>query len=619
MRLDPTPSPRQANLPDAVPPAVPTLPTLPLFVAERLAEPRPVALAERLAGGATRSLSSAEVHRRAAAVAHALRARGVGTGDRVAILANNAVDWLVVDFAILYAGAVVVPMFATTADDQIAFILADSEAKLVFVDDAAVATRLRAAIPSAPPLIALAGEGDDSLAALVRAGEAQAGDDALLRSYHDAVGIGDLAVLIYTSGTTGQPKGVMLSHRNVVSDVTSAFEPRASGLHEGEIGLSVLPFAHIYEHTNALGYLYNRLTHYVTTPERLLEDMRAIRPMYVAFVPRIFERMIAGIIGKARAEGGLKAKLVPWALEVGTAYQRAVRDGGLTPALRVKHALAKRLVLGKIPALMGIDRLAYFVSGSAPLHRDTALTVAAMGVEVLEGYGLTETSPVITVNRPDDNVLGTVGPTVNGVEVKIADDGEILVKGPNVMLGYYKLPKEEQPFTADGWFQTGDIGTIGPRGHLVITDRKKELFKSSGGKWISPSRIETAIKRSIYIGQVMAFGDNKPHPAALVAPNWELVRAKLELPADTPTAQVAADERVRALMIREVEANTADLAKYEQVHRVAILPRDLTIEDGELSPTLKVKRRVVEQRYAPLIAAAYAEDLRARAAGISSA
>ncbi|MDB5027843.1 MAG: hypothetical protein JWO66_1532, partial [Candidatus Eremiobacteraeota bacterium] len=345
---------------------------------------------------------------------------------------------------------------------------------------------------------------------------------------------------------------------------------------------------------------------------RLIDDMRAIRPMYVAFVPRIFERLIAAIIGNARAAGGLKAKLVPWALKVGTAYERAIRDGGVSPMLRLQHALAKRLVLSKIPAGLGLDRLVYFVSGSAPLHRDTALTLAAMGFVVLEGYGLTETSPVVTVNRPSDNVLGTVGPPVRGVALKIAADGEVLVKGPNVMLGYYKVPKEEQPFTADGWFQTGDIGTMDEHGHLMITDRKKELFKSSGGKWISPARIETAIRRSIYIGQVLAFGNNKPHPAVLIAPNWELVRAKLEIPATTPTAQMATDPRVRALMIREAAAHTGDLAKYEQIQRVAILPRDLTVEDGELSPTLKVKRRVVEERYADSIAAAYAEDLKTR-------
>ncbi|GAC1658006.1 MAG: AMP-dependent synthetase/ligase [Candidatus Elarobacter sp.] len=587
------------------------LPTLPAFIAERLAMPRPVALAERR-GGQTVSLSGQEVDRRAAAVAHALRARGIARGDRVAIVANNSVDWLVADFGILYAGCVLVPMFATTADDQIAFILADSETKLVFVDDGQVAAHLRSAVPNAPPVVAFAGEGDGSFAQFVAEGEAFTDHAGLLRTYHEGIGIDELAVLIYTSGTTGQPKGVMLSHRNLVSDVLSAFDPAESALDEGAIGLSVLPFAHIFEHTNALGYLYSGLVHYVTTPEHLLDDLRAIRPHYVAFVPRIFERVIAGIIGKARAAGGLKAKLVPWALEVGTAYERAIRDGKPSTLLRTQHALAKRLVLSKIPSGLGLDRLAYFVSGSAPLHRDTALALAAMGFDVLEGYGLTETSPVVTVNRPADNVLGTVGTPVKNVEVKIAADGEVLVKGPNVMLGYYKVPKEEQPFDADGWFRTGDIGRLDERGHLVITDRKNELFKSTGGKWISPARIESAIKRSIYIGQAMALGNNRPHPSVLIAPNWDLVRAKLEIPAATPTAEMASDERVRSLMIREAAAYTADLATYEQIHRVAILPRDLTVEDGELSPTLKVKRRVVELRYAALLEQAYAEDLRAR-------
>ena len=592
------------------------LPTLPAFIEERLSAPRSLALAERR-DGRTIALSAQDVQARAAAVAHALRARGIGRGDRVAILANNRVEWLLADFGILYAGAVVVPMFATTADDQVGFILADSEAKLLFVDDPAVAARLRVAVPKLPPIVTLSADGDEGFDAFVRSGEATGGDAARLASYREGVGLDDLAVLIYTSGTTGEPKGVMLSHRNLVSDVMSAFNAEESDLREGEIGFSVLPLAHIYEHTDALGYLYNRLAHYVGTPDHLLEDLRAIRPMYVAFVPRIFERVIAGIIGSARKGGGLKAKLVPWALEVGTAYERALRDGSVSPTLRIQHALARALVLKKIPPTLGLDRLKYFVSGSAPLHRDTALTLTAMGFTVLEGYGLTETSPVISVNRSDDNVLGTVGPPIDGVDVRIADDGEIEVKGPNVMLGYYHVPAEQQPFTADGWFSTGDIGMLDEHGHLVITDRKKELFKSSGGKWISPSRIETAIKRSIYIGQVMAFGNNRPHPAALVAPNWDLVRSKLEIAAETPTSDVANDERVRALMIREVEHYTADLAKYEQVHRVAVLPRDLTIEDGELSATLKVKRRVVEVRYASLIEQAYAEDLHAREAAAS--
>lgn len=580
------------------------LPTLPAFIAEHLAKPRSTALAERREGR-IRSLSAADAQRTAASVAHALRARGISRGDRVAILAENCVDWLLADFGILFAGGVVVPMYATTAADQLAFILADSEAKLVFAGGEAAAARLRAAVPNAPPIVVFDGAGDDGFDAFVRNAPVPADDAAALTSYRDDIDIDDLAVLIYTSGTTGQPKGVMLSHRNLVSDVTSAFDSTTAGMQLGQTGLSVLPFAHIYEHTDALGYLYNGIVHYVTTPDRLLDDLRAVRPHYVAVVPRIFERLIAGIIGNARAAGGARKWLVPWAISVGTAYERATRDAGASPWLRAQHALASKLVLSKIPATLGLDRLVYFVSGSAPLHRDTALTLAAMGFTVLEGYGLTETSPVVTVNRPADNALGTVGPAIRGVEVKIADDGEVLVKGPNVMLGYYHLPAADQPFTADGWFQTGDIGAINAHGHLMITDRKKELFKTSGGKWIAPARVETAIRRSIYVGQVLVYGNNRPHPAALVAPNWELVRAKLQLPDDMPTQTMASDPRVRELMLREVRNETADLARFENVERVAILPRDLTVEDGELSPTLKIKRRVVEQRYTELMARTY--------------
>ncbi|HZO92704.1 MAG TPA: long-chain fatty acid--CoA ligase [Candidatus Baltobacteraceae bacterium] len=587
--------------------------TLAAFVAERLAAPRAVALAERR-DGRTRALSSAQVHRQAAAVAHALRARGVARGDRVAIVAENSVEWLLADFGILYAGAVVVPVFATVAPDQLRYILTDSETKLVFVDTPDRGAALRSALgEGAPPVVVFEGDANDAFDAFLAEGERRAGDDALLRSYTGGIAADELAVLIYTSGTTGTPKGVMLSHGNLVADVESAFDPQDSTLRHGEIALSVLPLAHIFEHTDALGYLHNGLQHYVTTPERLLDDMREVRPAYVAFVPRIFERLIAGIVGNAQQAGGLKARLVPWALETGAAYQRAIRDGSPSLALRARYALARTLVLRRIPAALGLDRLKFFVSGSAPLHRDTALTLAAMGLVVCEGYGLTETAPVVTVNRPADNVLGTVGPPVRGVQVRIADDGEVLVKGSNVMLGYYKLPREEQPFDADGWFCTGDIGELDSRGHLKITDRKREVFKTSGGKWISPSRIETAIKRSVSIAQVMAFGANMPHPGVLVAPNWGYVRAALGLPETMTTAAMARDARVREHVTCEVELNTADLAAFERVRRVAILPRDLTIEDGELSPTLKVKRRVVEQRYASLIAEAYAEDLHARA------
>ena len=577
--------------------------SLPAFIAECLSLPRAVALAERR-GRTEHALSSGAVHRRAAAVAAALRARRIARGDRVAILAENRVDWLVADYGILYAGATVVPMFATLAQDQIAYILRDSQSKLVFAGSPTAAAHVRA-LPDAPHVVEFDAVGDDGLDAFVRSGTAaqDADSDALMRVWSE-IARDDLAVLIYTSGTTGTPKGVMLSHGNLLADVRNAFDPQDSALRPDDVALSVLPFAHVYEHTDALGYLYNHVTHYVTVPDRLIDDLRAVRPTYAAFVPRIFERLLAAIVGNAAKAGGLQARLVPWALETGTAYERARREGGLTPLLQLQFALARSLVLRKIAPRLGLDRIRCVVSGSAPLHRDTAYALAGIGIEVFEGYGLTETSPVVTVNRPGDNVLGTVGAPIRGVEVRIADDGEIQVRGPNVMLGYYNVPPDEQPFTPDGWFCTGDIGAF--RGtHLTITDRKRELFKTSGGKWISPARIESAIKRSVYIGQVVAYGEGRAHPAALVAPNWMLLRHELGIADDTPTATMAADPRVERCVLAEVEAQTRDLAPFEQVHRVAILPRDLTIEDGELSPTLKIKRRVVEQRYAALAASAY--------------
>src|SRR5579875_233880 len=318
--------------------ALSTSSTLAAFLADRLAAPRAVALAERR-DGRTRALTSAQVRRQAAAVAHALRARGVARGDRVAIVAENSVAWLLADFGILYAGAVVVPVFATIAPDQLRYILADSAAKLAFVDTPERAAALRATLgDDAPAVVVFESEAQDGFGAFVAEGERRAGDGALLRSYTDGIAANELAVLIYTSGTTGTPKGVMLSHRNLVADVESAFDPQDSTLRPGEVALSVLPLAHIFEHTDALGYLRNGLQHYVTTPERLLDDLRAVRPAYVAFVPRIFERLIAGIVGNARQAGGVKARLVPWALETGTAYQRALRDGAPSLALRASYA-----------------------------------------------------------------------------------------------------------------------------------------------------------------------------------------------------------------------------------------------------------------------------------------
>ena len=584
--------------------------TLPQFIDDALRAPRERAFAQRLGAPDWTFTSSVRMKARAVAIAHALRAAGIGEGDRVALISNNRVDWLAANFGVLFAGCVVVPIFATLAVDQIDYIFNDSAAKLAFVETPADAERLRRACPHAPRFIYFDGTGADSLAEFEGSGTAAAGDPAALAAYTANVTPEDLAVLIYTSGTTGNPKGVMLLHRNSTSNARAAFEYGMTGrlAPEGEVVLSVLPFAHIYEFNDILGFLLFKCEIYISQPDYLLDDLKSVRPRTMALVPRIFERVLGGIVGNARAEGGLKAKLVPWALGIAREHMAASIDGrkpGGTLALQ--YAIAQRLVLSKIKPAIGLDRLAFFSSGSAPLHRDISLTFAGLGLPICEGYGLTETAPVLTVNRWDGIRYGSVGKAIPGVELKIAKDGEILARGPGVMKGYYNLPAEH-PFTDDGWFMTGDIGEIDADGYLFITDRKKELIKTSAGKYVAPGRVEAALKRSMYIGQCFVIGDGRPYPVALVCPNWDLMRKEFGIAADVSTAAIAERRDVRAKIEREVIEKTADLGSFEQIRRVALLPRDLTIEDGELSPTLKIKRRVVEKKYADVIESAYAKQ-----------
>jgi long-chain acyl-CoA synthetase len=590
--------------------------TLPEFLADALRQPRERAFAERLGAAEWRYTATEQMRRRARAIAYALRETGLEAGDRVGLIVNNRVDWLAADFGILFAGCVVVPIFATLALDQVVYILGDCGAKLCFVDSRREAERIRGACPRAPRLIHFDGEGPDSLAAFEAAGEAAAAaDPARFATFTLEQTPDQLAVLIYTSGTTGHPKGVMLTHQNLVHNAVTSAERALSRLRAAEPVLSVLPFAHIFEHCAIFAFTNAGVELFITQPEHLLEDLKAVRPKIMTLVPRIFERMLAAIVTRAKERGPLPARLVPWALDVGREFATArVERRRISLPLRAQYALARRLVLEKIPPTLGLDRLDYFVSGSAALHRDIALTFAGLGLRICEGYGLTETSPVITVNTFDELRYGSVGKPIRGVEVRIAGDGEILVKGPNVMKGYYNLPGE-QPFTEDGWFRTGDIGAFDEDGFLFITDRKKELIKTTAGKYVAPSRVEAALKRSVYVGQCFIVGDNRPYPVALVAPSWQLIRDEFEISRDIPTADLAQRDDVRAFIEREVAHHTADLGPFEQIRKVALLPRDLTIEDGELSPTLKVKRRIVERKFAAIIDGAYAARNGTRRAG----
>ncbi|MDE2573551.1 MAG: long-chain fatty acid--CoA ligase [bacterium] len=588
--------------------------SLPALLLPSLRAGIPDALCERAErGGAFRCSSSTEVLERAQRVALGLRALGLREGDRVALLSPNCADWIVADLGVQLAGMVTIPIFATQAVDQVAFILRHAEARLLFLHDEGQRARLREAGVEHPPAYLFRAEGSDAMAALEALGAKRAAaDPGELAHLGEGISGDALSTLIFTSGTTGEPKGVMLTHRNLTSNIVDAFAAGMSGLGARDPVLSVLPVAHIYERMITYGYLYLRCAISICNdPHELVHDLRDVRPKAMTAVPRLFELMLAGIVGKAHDDGGLKARLVPWALAVGREHARArLLGGGAGVPLALRYAAAHALVLKKIRPLMGLDRLSFFVSGSAPLHLDTALTFAGMGITILQGYGLTETSPVISTNPLGANRLGSVGQVIPHVQVQIAGDGEILVRGANVMRGYYRDEAANAAAFQDGWFRTGDVGRIDDDGYLYITERKKELLKTSGGKFLSPSRIEMALKRSLYIGQVMVVGEGRPHPAALIAPDWKPVCGELGIAVPESKEHLTGDERVLHLFAREVREFTADLAPYEQVRRFALLPSDLTIEAGELSPTLKVRRRVVEARYTALIERIYAETIR---------
>lgn len=592
---------------------LPAKETLPHLIRRALAQPKDELLIERVDGKWTPT-SSARLLERSENVACAIREAGLGAGDRVALIAHDCVDWIVCDFATFFAGCVVVPIYPTQALDHTAYILKHSEAKLLFVDSQATLEHVRASGAPLPQAVAFDSAGSDGLAAFEALGAAVRVERPDQPASFETTNPDDLAVLIYTSGTTGDPKGVMLSHDNLAFNAEATLECSGGDMRTGDDVVSVLPFSHIYEHTFIYIYLLAGVRYSIChEPNELLADLLDVRPSMMTSVPRIFDRVLAGIKGKALKTGGLQGKLISWGMRVARewAYAKTFGDGA-SPALGAEYAVAKRLVLRKICKNLGLDRMRLMCSGSAALHIDTAMTFLGLGIPIMQGYGMTETSPVITGSRLTDNEYGAVGKPIPGVEVRIAEDGEVLTRGRHVMHGYYREPEATAAvLDSDGWMHTGDIGEIDAKGFLRITDRKREVFKTDTGKWISPARIESAIKRSTYVAQAMVVGNGKPFPIALICPNWDLLRVKLELPSDATPEQLAQRDDVAEFVKAEVRKQTNDLATYEQIRLVSILPREFSVESGELSPAMKIKRRVVESRYAAEIDRAYGPDLHA--------
>ncbi|HVX38640.1 MAG TPA: long-chain fatty acid--CoA ligase [Gemmatimonadaceae bacterium] len=551
------------------------------------------------------------VHR----IAFGLGALGVRGGDRVAILSENRPEWAMTDYACLAIGVTDVPIYPNLPADQIAYILRDSGAVTIFVSDAvqgAKVAEIRASCPALQHVITFADradQADQTLTQLEASGATLDSEERRTEFRRQALAVkpDDLATIIYTSGTTGEPKGVMLTHDNIFSNVEAA--RTAIPFSGDDTCLSFLPLSHIFERM-AGHYLMMRTgtsIAYAESVDTVPTNLVEVRPSLVLSVPRLYEKMYARVLENALAGGGAKKRIFFWARSVADRWADVTLAGG-TPhgLLTMQYGIAQKLVFSKLKERTG-GRLRYFVSGGAPLAPEINKFFYAAGLVILEGYGLTETSPVIAVNTPDHFQIGTVGRPVAGVEIGIAADGEILTRGPHVMRGYFNKPAATaDSIDPDGWFHTGDIGELRD-GYLAITDRKKDLIVTAGGKNIAPQPIENKIKTNKYVSQAVMIGDKRKFPVALVVPNWESLEkwAKLRNILWTDRAQLLQMPTIRAKMEKEVMAEVAGLARFEMPKKIALLEHDFTVESGELTPTLKVKRRVVDARYKSMIDALY--------------
>ena len=578
--------------------------------------PKPDTLNYKRAG-AWQSISAAAMLDRARNIAAGLHSLGVRKGDRVAILSESRLEWVLTDQGCVFLGAVAVPIYPTLTASQVAYIVNDCAARTLFVANEEKLKQLQPALDDcasiqqvvlydggAQPLLGLKQLEDEGLERRV------ASPDLLLR-LSEEITPQDLATIIYTSGTTGEPKGVMLTHANMVSNLIDSSNHLEFG--ERDVALSVLPLSHIFERQAMNMYLHHGMSVYFGSLENLGENLKEVRPTVFVGVPRLYEKIITRVQDRAAEKGKLNARIVTWAFETGKRWaQLMVNPVARAPWLLFKHRIADVIVFEKLRAAMG-GRIRILVSGGAPLSSDVALAFLGARIPIVQGYGLTETSPVITAGQLRDNRVGTAGKPIRHVEVRIAADGEIETRGPNVMLGYWHKPEETRnAFTADGWFKTGDVGHLDPDGYLIITDRKKELLKTSGGKYIAPQLIEQLIKTSRFVNQVVVIGDGRNFPAALIVPDWQQLEgyAKYKGYVLRTRAEFCRDPRIIDLFERQIAARTKDLAQFEKVKRIALLEKEFTLEGGELTPTLKVKRRVVDEKYREVIDGIYMSEAR---------
>lgn len=563
--------------------------------------------------GSYKGISYSDLHARVETFANGLAALGVERGDRVAIVSENRPEWIIADQAIVALGAVDVPLYPTMTSKQIEFIFNDAGVKLAIVSNQFQLNKVMRAYPEIKTLekvILIVEKGPipepDTVgwtSVMEEGARYRADHPEMLEKSIAKVKPDDLLTIIYTSGTTGVPKGVMLTHNNLVSNVISSAQVIDFG--PADTMLSFLPLSHTFE--RMAGY-YTALAcgatiAYAESVDTVRDNMLEVNPTIITTVPRLFERIYSRVIKQVDAGSPLKKRIFYWGIDVGHRYARAVRAGSVPLFLRLQRAIANALVYSKLRERTG-GKMRFFVSGGAALGKEFGEFFEAVGLAIIEGYGLTESSPVISVNQINRYKFGTVGHAIPGVEVKIAGDGEILARGPNIMKGYYNNEEAtRQAIDEDGWLHTGDIGLIDSEGFIHITDRKKHLFVSSGGKNIAPQPIENLFLSSKYIEQFMLIGDRRMFLTALIVPDFDSLKEYADsrnIPY-TSIADLVKDPSINDLIDTEINDIQKDMANYERVRRFTLLEKQFSIEEGELTPTQKVRRKVIEERYGHLI------------------
>ena len=611
---------------DEIPSLPATIAQLPFFAAGRFPKPD---LLGRCEGDSITRIGGREMLERVREIGLGLQALGIAPGDRVVLLAESRPEWLLVDLAVLASGAVTVPAYPSLAAPQAAYVARDSGASVAVVSTSEQLDKVVSELSGLPALrlivvtavdrAALDARAPVSIPVLTLAEVAGRGHQALRDGWGVARGFqerakrvqpADLATIVYTSGTTGDPKGVMLSHANLIANLAALTAVYEVG--PDDTGLSFLPLSHSFERIIAYTYMATGVSMvFAEALETLARDLRRARPTIITGVPRLYEKLYARVVSTAHEAGGWKRRIFDWASRI--AVDRAHASAKGSPRSRpgvvrsVQWKLADRLVFQTIRENLG-GRLRFAVSGGAPLSDDLARWFYGIGLPLVEGYGLTETSPVVSVPPLNAIRFGTVGPPLPNVEVKIADDGEVLTRGPSVMMGYYGHPAETAAAIRDGWFYTGDVGQLDEHGYLRITDRKKELLVTSGGKKIAPQPIEAALRKHELISEAVLVGDKRRFPAALIVPNFRHLAAHVGLAAPAGPAAAAAllaRPDVQALYAGAIDALNHKLSQFERIKEFRLLPQEFTIAAGELTPTMKVKRRVIDERYATVIEEMY--------------